>query len=160
MSLSVVNSKAVFLKALKDIGLEVHADRMEEMGYTTYGELAYAFNFSPGNPSDEAFDNALVIPLFGTATSTKKNLLRRLHFESYTVAMHACQNLTSKAEDEVKPAKLPTPERTARMEVLKGKYPGIQIEGELDPSFALIDKLHTMKVSGELRVLRWEELTK
>ena len=74
--------------------------------------------------------------------------------------MQACQNLTAKAEDEVKPAKLPTPERSARLEVMKQKYLGIKIEGELEPSCALIDKLHTMKVSGELRVLGWEELTK
>ena len=46
------------------------------------------------------------------------------------------------------------------MAELQALCTGIKFEEELEPSFHLIDKLHTMRVAGELRHIKWEELTK
>ena len=55
---------------------------------------------------------------------------------------------------------LPAPERAARLDALKAKLVGLKVQSELEPSNALVDKVVQMKESGELRPLKWEELTK
>ena len=152
MALSQANSKAVFERALKEMGLLDQKQVFEDLGYTTHAELAYAFHFNPSASDDTQFQTVLADPILGAVSDTNKQLkkpaLRRLHFESYTIAMADIQAKTTKTEDEVRPAKLPVPERAVRMKTFKASHQGISFEGELEPSNVLIDKIHTMRVSG------------
>ena len=118
----------------------------------TYGELAFAFNFVPDKSDDSLFQSVLCGPILGPVTALntqpKKPALRRLHFEAYTVAMQDIQQRTQKAEADIRPAKLPVDERNVRTKEVQKKYGGITMENELEPSFGLIDKIHTIRVSG------------
>ena len=152
MALSIVDSKPVFERKLKDLGLHGFKQEFDNAGFTTHGELAFAFNFVPDKSDDTQFQTILCDRILGPVSQTndqaKKPALRRLHFESYTIAMQDIQQRTLKSEDEIRPAKLPVEERAVRIAGVKGKYGGITIEGELEPSNSLIDKIHTIRVSG------------
>ena len=152
MALTIVDSKAVFERKLKELGLDSFKPQFDAAGFTTHGELAFAFNFSPDKADEAQFQSVLCDAIFGPVTPTntqpKKPALRRLHFISYTIAMQDIQQQTMKAEDEIRPAKLPVDERAVRIKAMKVKYGGITMEGELDPSISLIDKIHTIRVSG------------
>ena len=152
MALSQANSVAVFERALKEVGLLDKKKAFADLGFTTHAELAYAFHFNPSSSDDTLFQTLLADPILGVVMDTNKQLkkpaLRRLHFESYTIAIQDIQNKTTKTEDEIRPAKLPVPERAVRMKTFKAKHEGISFEGELEPSNTLIDKIHTIRVSG------------
>ena len=163
MSLTIADSKAVFQRKLKEFGLDHKKKEFEDAGYTTHAELAYAFNYVPGSSDDSGFQglcNQLLGAVTATNTQVKKPALRRLHFESYTIAIHHVQQQLSKPDDEHRPAKIPAPERAARFEAIKAKYVGVNFDGEFEPSNTLIDKVHAMRSAGEIRFLKWEELTK
>ena len=162
MSLSIADSKAVFQRRVREVGLGDKLETIKKLGFETHSDLGFAFNFTPGG-SEEAFQVTLVDPILGEKTDTntqaKKPALRKLHFESYTIAMQDVQNRTVKTDEETRPSKLPVPEREARMAELQEQITGIKFEGELEPSYTLIDKFHTMRVAGELKHMKWEHLT-
>ena len=152
MALTIVDSKATFERKLKELGLHNFKEKFDDAGFTTFGELAFAFNFVPDKSDDSLFQTVLCDAILGqvsaTNTQPKKPALRRLHFEAYTVAMQDIQQRMLKAEDEIRPAKLPVDERNVRTKEVQKKYTGIVMENELEPSFGLIDKIHTIRVSG------------
>ena len=135
MALTIADSKAVFQRKLKEFGLDHKKKEFEDAGYTTHAELAYAFNFVPGSSDDSGFQG-LCDQLLGAVTATntqvKKPALRRLHFESYTIAIHHVQQQLSKPDDEHRPAKIPAPERAARFEAtLRGGLELCRHDGNL-----------------------------
>ena len=126
MALSQANSQAVFERALKEMGLLDKKKAFADLGFTTHAELAYAFHFNPSASDDSLFQTILADPILGAVTATNKQLkkpaLRRLHFESYTIAIQDIQNKTTKTEDEIRPAKLPVPERALIRCLLRGPF--------------------------------------
>ena len=99
MSLSIADSKAVLQRRVKEVGLGDKLETIKKLGFETHSDLGFAFNFTPGG-SEEAFQVTLVEPILGAKTDTntqaKKPALRKLHFESYTIAMQDVQNRTVK----------------------------------------------------------------
>eukprot|EP00973_Karenia_brevis_P063419 8815446-Karenia_brevis.AAC.1 len=69
------------------------------------------------------------------------------------------QRKASGIDDEVRPKKLPGPERNARLDAIKDRLVGLNIAGPMEPSHALVDKLVSMQESGALRHVPWQELT-
>ena len=70
--------------------------------------------------------------------------LRRLHFEASAIVM---AELKSKATETTGDGgrKLPVAEKNARLLEQEGRFPGLRIRGEMQPSFALIDLAAQMK---------------
>ena len=95
MALSQANSTAVFERVLKEMGLFDKKKAFTELGFTTHAELAYAFHFNPSSSDDKLFQELLADPILGVVTATntqlRKPALRRLHFESYTIAIQDIQ---------------------------------------------------------------------
>ena len=58
------------------------------------------------------------------------------------------------------PRRMAVAERTARYEEQKRRLSGIELTGELEPSYALIDLVYQMSEDGQLRYVRWEQATK
>jgi hypothetical protein len=135
-------------------------DGMVARGWSSMGEFAFAANYSPGQQDDSNFVVEIVEALTGDRASSKKAALRRLFFESFSQVATEMAARTVRADDEDKPRRLPGIEREARLEILKGQLDGLEIEEDLEPSAALVDKIHTMYETGELRYLKWEEITK
>ena len=84
--------------------------------------------------------------------------LRRLHLEAFT-ALSAEERTKAERKDGEAPKKMPAPEREERMKELKDELTCMDLTGELEPSNNLIDKFAAMQATGELKYLRWDELT-
>ena len=56
--------------------------------------------------------------------------------------------------------KIPIEERGQRWLELVADLPNLTLEGELEPSFQLVDKFVEMYELNEIRYLRWEDYTK
>ena len=153
-----LDSKAVFAKRLAQVGLGNHLQDFVNLGCATLGTFAFACGQNAGQLDETSFINDVVVPIFGDPAHPAKAALRRLHFEAYVVLAEEMKRRASRAEDDEKPRKLPAPERQERLELIKQNLNGLVIEGELEPSNALIDKLAAMQEEGTLRYLRWDEL--
>lgn len=109
-------------------------------GLRTFSQLAFAIG-TPQQPctDDEfkTFSNVLNGGIDLTVGALSQ--FRRLHFESQTlVVAHLKSQVTTDPSSEA-PKKLPQAEKLARLQEQQGRLVGIDIKGELQPSFALID---------------------
>jgi hypothetical protein len=154
-----VDSIAVFRARVVAMNLESFWDNFVATGWTTYGSLAFSCSYIPGS-SDAEFVAVVIPAITGTTTSPFDATIRRLHFEAYTITMADMQRRASRVEIDDKPPTLPVQERADRFQMLRDKYVGLLLEGELEPSDALTDKFCEMQDRGALKYLSWAELTK
>ena len=159
MSLASADSKAVFKARVLETDLRTIMAKLETLGWTSYGAFAFASGYNPVSGKPDDFD-AIAIKVLGSADHALAAELRRLHFESFHHFMNELKERTKHPDDETRPMKLPLPERANRLATLQKKFPGLNFTGELEPSHALVNKLVTMRASGLLRHIRWEELTR
>ena len=154
-----LDSTATFAARVKDLGLGSLSERLTELGWTTLGALAFSAG-NPGAPSSEsAFEERVVVPVVGNTASPQAAILRRLYFESTTLAAADMRRRMDRVDDDSVPP-LPTEEREARRKRLQGQLVGLEITGDLDPSPSLIHAAHTMSVSGAVKYIAWEACTK
>lgn len=85
--------------------------------------------------------------------------LRRLFFECHTVALVDMRARTERTDDDV-PRKIQLPERVARMNQLRARYPGLLINGELEFSYSLLDKVIDQFDKNELRYIDLRDCTR
>jgi len=123
-----------------------------------------SYNHSaPNDANTQAeFQEKVVEPLTGDPDDPRAAALRRLHFEAFTLFAVDMQRNQQTREDDEKPQRLPGPERSARFDEVTEELDGLELElqGPLEPSNALVDKLVAIQNSGELRYIHWEELTR
>ena len=158
MSVSL-DSPHVFAGRVAFLKLSSLKAKFDELQWVTYGDFAFAADFSPGAPASAAnFKDKILVPLLGQAEADNdKNVLihkiRRLYFEAYSAAAQDIGRRLSPDAPEDKPAKtLPPEERVARLNALKARVePGIKVLGELEPSNALVDKYVDMREREQLR---------
>eukprot|EP00972_Heterocapsa_arctica_P084861 12500851-Heterocapsa_arctica.AAC.1 len=55
-----LDSKAVFMERVTALGLSDHAERFLAQGWTTYGDLAFATSYTPGQPEDARFGKEVI----------------------------------------------------------------------------------------------------
>ena len=141
-----MESKAVFEARCKSVGLkEPTIKALKDADIDTMAKLAFICGTQPGSADDKEFvicmkDTLKVDPIpVGTLSA-----LRRLWFESSAMAINEVKSRYEKT-DETVPKKMPLPEREHRRQVQQGMYPGIKIEGNLEPSHSLIDFVMSMK---------------
>jgi hypothetical protein len=72
------DSKAVFLERVTALGLAEHSGRFLDQGWASYGELAFATSYTPGQPEDERFSKEVIEAGLGRPDHPKKAALRRL----------------------------------------------------------------------------------
>ena len=117
-------------------------------------DYALISNYTPGMASDEQFITDIVKPLLGdNPLPAKKIQLRKLFLESYINFSSDMQRKAQRTDDDEKPRVLAVPERAERMRQLKEQLTGLQISGELEPSYAVTDKYVDMRDTHQLRIL-------
>ena len=152
-----VESEAVFKERAYQLGLEPVWAKFEERGWLTYGTFAYASSYTPGSPDDKAFIDNVVLKIVESADNPKTAVLRRLYFESYTVATAELRRKHDRTEEDA-PRKIPAKEKEYRRKLLAEKLaPGIEMVGPLDPSFALVDLLCQIHDDNALRYVEWDQ---
>ena len=154
-----MDSQALFFSMVKAAGLQDFSEKFTEQGMDTISTFVFAGNYTPGAENDVRFLEQAILPILGNEGHIKVKSLHKLHFDCFhQVAAEALRRTTQ--DDDSKPKKLPAPERQVRLEAIKERLKPIRIKGELLPSNLLIDKYVSMAESGEVKHVKWAELTK
>lgn len=157
----MIDSEADFKARAKEIGVsETEISNLVAANYATFGKLAFACNYVPGQSSDAPLlELAAAITGVDPAPANRLPMIRRLVFESYSMAAADLRQRVER-KDEDTPRRLAQAERSARYEDQKNRLIGLELTGELEPSHALIDLVYQMREDGQLRYIRWEQCTK
>ena len=142
--MALVDSEAAFDQRLAEVISSVdvrHA--ILAGGIRTFSALAFAVGTPQNPPSDEAFRTFAdtILPVGYNMASYSS--FRRLHFESSTLVVAQLKARVMGEQDEGK-QKLPIVEKQARLADQKRRLQGIDIDGELQPSYHLIDAVNAM----------------
>jgi hypothetical protein len=154
-----LDSQAVFEERVNALGLREHLEKFRELGWTTYGSLAFATSFVPGQAEDERFLVDIVEAGLGSRTHNHKGALRRLFFESYTLAAADLKRKVEVTTDDA-PRKIPAAERQERRERVANRLVGVTLRGELDVSNRLLDLIVSIHEENTLRYIAWQDCTK
>ena len=142
--MALVDSEAAFEQRLNEVVRAAGARTAILNGnISTFSALAFAAGTPQNPPTDDEFrafvDN--IIPAgYDMATYSA---LRRLHFEASTLVVAQLKAKVAGDPDEGR-QKLPVVEKQARLDDQRTRLVGIDIEGELQPSYQLIDAANSM----------------
>lgn len=147
-----------------DIGLaQPDVDRLCNAGYKTLASFAFSCNYLPGATDDSAFvamvKQVLQLAADAVPTGAQTACFRRLFWEASVLVT---ADLKSRAErsDESPIRRLAVPERAHRYAQLKAKLPGMTLEGDLEPSDALVDACVQQYDDNRLSYVPWAACAK
>ena len=67
---STIDSKPEFAKRVRTIGLSGFTDEFTAQGWETFGDFAFAGNYTPGATDDTKFTNEVTIRILGDLLTT------------------------------------------------------------------------------------------
>lgn len=148
--MALIDSVAAFTKRVEEVIQEPAIRTAIQLGgIETFSALA----FSVGTPQAPASDDAFrafadtILPAgYGNAAYSG---LRRLHFEATTLVVAQLKARVTGEGEEGK-HKLPVVEKQARLADQKARLTGVEIRGEMQPSFALVDAVNGMVDSNSV----------
>ena len=106
--MSAIDSTAVFESRCNELGIEDLLPQFKANGWTTHAKLAYAADYTPGaGRNDKKFIEEIAMKLVNGPDDYRIPGIRRLHFESFTMAMADVQRKVSRPEEEDRPKMLP-----------------------------------------------------
>lgn len=150
--MALTESQAAFEQRCDEIvGDGTLKNALVAAGVSTYSLLAFSVGTPQTPPTDDQFDN-LATRIFGRGfTIGQQSILRRLHFEATTLVVASLkERVTQDAMDPSSLKKLPVAEKRARLAQQEARLGGINIEGELAPSFHLVDLANQIIESGSI----------
>lgn len=154
MAASALDSEAAFKARAIQIGVDSrYVNKFVEKGYATYGRYAFAFVYSPQQSDEKPLKDFLAGILEEEPEGVQLSSLRRLFFESHTLALtDVRQRVESNPDPAAATRKLPTAERLARQKEQQGRLGGIIFTPETLPANSLVDLFVEM---GELGILSY-----
>ena len=148
---AALDSKAVFRARAVQLGLDDTAlGNMEKLGWTTLGSFGFACSYVPGQADDAIFKADIVVPVLTDAAHPMSAILRRLYFESYSMAASEMRGRLERTSSDP-PRVIPQPEREQRFQALVRSLPGMSFKGIMEPAHAIADKMTQMLEQGQLR---------
>ena len=154
-----LDSEAVFNERMVALGLQEHTEKFDKLGWKTYGSLAFATSFVPGQTEDERFLKDIVEAGLGDSNHHHKGALRRLFFESYTLAAADLKRKVEVTTDDA-PRKVPAAERQERRDRVAIRLVGISLRGEMDISNRLLDLAVGIYEDNTMKYVAWQDCTK
>ena len=150
--MALVDSEAAFEQRLREVMPSIPARQaVLNGGVKTFSGLAFSCGTPQNPPSDEAFrgfSDTILPPGYDMATYSS---FRRLHFEASTLVVAQLKARVAGDPDEGR-QKLPIVEKQARLEDQRQRLAGVDVDGELQPSFHLIDAVNSMI---ETNTIQW-----
>ena len=159
---SVFDSVQAFEQRVRELGLYDLWPELLVRKWTSFSVLAFVTDYVPGTSSADMFVSEVVKPLVGDDQPVMdrwKPLLKRLFVEAYTMAAHDIQTRAD-GPDLDEPRRMPNAEREFRLKTLQQRLEGMRLDGELQPSYHLIDLCSTMHEAGVTSYIGWEKCTK
>ena len=159
MASSTLESQAAFVARARDIGVEVASiQRLVDAGFGSYGRFAFAVPYAPQHPDDRPFQDFLQGLLRAAPTESQLSALRRLFFESHTMALADVRARVESSPDQSLTArKLPTAERLARQTTQQGRLTGIIFTPDTTPANHLVDAFVDMVETGLITYVKAEQ---
>ena len=156
---SIVDPEAHFSQRCSEVGLsDPGAQAVINAGFSTLGRLAFGVG-QPGTAvttqESERFANNI---LGGMASMRDVAALRRLLFEAQTMVMAQLREQVSNPEAAAT-RKNPPVERESKMRQLKARLPRLLIQGQIEPSHALLTLVTQMWENKQLQYIPVERLT-
>ena len=154
-----LESEAAFRARATEIGLPTQTiDLLKDGGVHSFGSFAFITSYQPGQADEQPLIQSLTQTLGRAPTNAETIALRRLFFESSTLAVHEFKQ-RSERDETAEPTKMPVAERNARLEDQKKRLPGIHFSPETEPSHKLVDTICQMATDQTLEWTPWEKLT-
>ena len=149
---STLDSEAAFTDRAKQVGLETWVvDKIREKRFATFGKFAFGFPYSPSSADETPLKEFMTKLLDEEPSSDQMSSLRRLFFESHTMALtDVRQRAESNPDPGVPTRKLPTAERIARQKAQEGRLGGLIFNPTTIPSNHLVDLFVDMIETGVL----------
>ena len=157
----MLDSEAVFVSRVEELGaVQPEINQMKLLNIATFGRFAFSASYTPGQ-ADEGPLLALMANIcqVDPAPQDRIPILRRIFFESYTLAAADLRARLEKRDDD-QPRKLAQAERSARYAAQVLRLTGLDLVGELEPSHALVDLIFQMLDDNQLKYVPWGSCTK
>jgi len=152
-AMSLIDSAASFEKRCTDIDSSGALwTGLKSQDVTCFSAFAFTIGTPQSAPTDTQYEE-LATKVFGHAPTLGQIAgLRRLHFEASTliVATLNDQVKSDTADPGSLVRKLPAAEKQSRLERQQTRLAGIQMVGELAPSFQLLDLTNTIVETGAI----------
>ncbi|CAL1162136.1 unnamed protein product [Cladocopium goreaui] len=126
----MLDSTADFLDRAAKLGAnQQELQNLQALGYDTFGKLAFATSYTPGQQDDTLLKHlAAEVTGQDPPPAARLPIVRRLFFESYTLAAADMQMRLERKDDAV-PRLLANAERSSRYEDQKKRLSGIDMTG-------------------------------
>ena len=153
-----IDSAAVFRSRALSFGLLASdVDALNAKGWSSMSSFAFSTSSIPGQSADDVvFRRDVVVPILGTENHVRSSLLRRLHFEAYTLTASDLRTRVESRGDDG-PRRMPREERQSRLTALRQRLPGLDLTEHHHPAHHMVDIFSQMQEEGQLRHLPWQE---
>ena len=148
---SLIESEAHFIQRAREI--KCTDDVLAELrvgGFTSLGQQAYAVG-QPGQVIPESAFNAFCTTTTPGANAAGKACIRRLVFEAQTLVLADLRLQVSDPEGASR--KMPEAERDRRLQHLRGRLPGVLIEGGMEPGRCVLEDCVRQESANQLKYL-------
>ena len=152
-------SAAAFRSRAVEIGLtEAVVDLLKDGGVSNFGSLAFITNYQPGRSDEGPLITALTHTMGQAPTNAEIIGLRRLFFESSTLAVNEFRQCTER-DETAEPAEMPAAERNARLGDQRKRLQGVHFSPETEPGHKLVDTVCQVGTDQTLEWTPWKKLT-
>ena len=157
---SGLESEEVFAARAAQMGVPNSIiQQLKAANISTMGSYAFCCSYQPGSHDESPLVDIITQVTGGPPSIGLMSQLRRLFFESHTVAIVDMRSRTDRTDEDT-PRKIQLPERVSRMVNLRARYPGLLIGCELEFSYALLDRVIDQYDKNELRYIDLRDCTR
>ena len=159
MAASTLESEAAFKERAAQIGIEDrYIQKFVEKKFAAFGRYAFSVVYSPHHADEAPLRRFLENLLEEDPSPDQLACMRRLFFESHTMALtNARQRVEASPDPSVATRKLATAERVARQRYQESRLGGLVFTPETTPANHLVDLFVEMCETGILSYVKPEQ---
>ena len=159
MASSMLDSSAAFEERARAFGVENWVVmKFKERNLNTFGRFAFSFAFNPQSQNDRPFVEFCESIAESTLGQDQLAALRRLFFESRTLALADVRiRVESSPDPSSTSRKLPTAERLARQTAQQSRLGGLIFNPDTIPANQLVDTFVDMLEHNTLSYVKPEQ---
>ena len=159
MASSTLDSSAAFEERARAFGIESWViTKFKERNLNTFGRFAFSFAFNPQSQNDRPFVEFCESMAESTLGQDQLAALRRLFFESHTLALADVRIRVESSPDPASTSrKLPTAERLARQTAQQSRLGGLIFNPDTIPANQLVDTFVDMLEHNTLSYVKPEQ---
>ena len=159
MAPSELDSKAEFARRAQVLGVgDTLLQSIKDAGLDTYGRFAFSVAYFPGQADEQPLVDLVTTLVGGPPTPDQMASVRRLFWESHTLALADLKQRSDHGSDSVS-KKLPTSERKMRSEEQRTRLTGLVWGPDCEPSHQLVDRFVAMCEEGVITYVKPELCT-